>query len=54
MPYIDFIFTRCNGCGHPIKYANDARIYNDRYFCPACYELEKRKPFQQIELFPER
>lgn len=51
MPYMDFIFTRCNGCGHPIKNAHDARIYNDRYFCPACYELERRRPFQQLELF---
>ena len=48
---IDFIFARCNACGHPIRNAHDARIYNDRYFCPTCYELERRRPFQQLELF---
>lgn len=50
----EFIFCRCAGCGHPIHAAADARQYNDKYFCPGCYELEKRKPFQQLNLFPEK
>lgn len=49
----EFIFCRCSGCGHPIHAAADARQYNDKYFCPGCFELEKRKPFQQLNLFPE-
>lgn len=49
--YFDFIFARCAGCGYPIRNAHDARVYNDRYFCPTCYELERRRPFQQLNFF---
>lgn len=48
---MDFVFARCAGCGHDIRQAADARPFDNKYYCPACYELEKRKPFQQLELF---
>lgn len=46
-----WIFARCSGCGHPIENAADARQLDEKYYCPACYELEKRKPLKQMELF---
>lgn len=49
--YFNFIFARCAGCGYPIKSAADARTLDGRYFCPVCYESERKKPFQQMELF---
>ena len=48
---MNFVYAYCKGCGHPLYNAQDARIYNDRYFCPTCYEIERRRPFQQLELF---
>lgn len=50
---MDFIFARCACCGHPIRQAADARLLDNNYYCSACYELEKRKPFKQIELFQD-
>lgn len=49
-----WIFARCSGCGYPIENADDARQFDNKYYCPACYELEKRKPFQQLNIFPEK
>lgn len=51
--YFDFIFARCAGCGYPIRNASDARTYGSGYLCPICYEHERRKPFTQLDLFPE-
>lgn len=51
--YFDFIFARCAGCGYPIRNASDARPHGSGYLCPICYEHERRKPFTQLELFPE-
>ena len=50
---MEFIFARCAGCGHPIHQAADARPLDNRYFCAACYELEKKKPYVQLNLFKE-
>lgn len=50
---MEFIFSRCAGCGHPIHQAADARPLDNRYFCAACYELEKKKPYVQLNLFKE-
>lgn len=50
---MDFIFARCAGCGHPIHQAADARPLDNLYFCAACYELERRRPFVQLNLFSE-
>ena len=50
---MEFIFARCAGCGHPIHQAADARPLDNRYFCAACYELERRRPFVQLDLFQE-
>lgn len=50
---MEFIFARCAVCGHPIRQAADARPFDNNYYCPACYELEKRKPFKQLKLFKE-
>lgn len=50
---MEFIFARCAGCGVAIKHTADARPLDNKYYCPACYELEKRKPFHQLEMFQE-
>ena len=50
---MEFIFARCASCGHKIHKADDARPLDNKYYCPACYELEKRKPYVQLNLFKE-
>lgn len=50
---MEFVFARCAGCGHEIRQAADARPLDNKYYCPACYELEKRKPLKQLEMFQE-
>lgn len=50
---MDFVFARCAGCGHDIHQAADARTLDNKYYCPACYELEKKKPYVQLNLFKE-
>lgn len=50
---LNFIFARCADCGYPIRNAADARQYGTNYFCPACYELERRRPYMQLNLFSE-
>lgn len=50
---MEFIFARCAGCGHPIKDAADARNWGNKYYCPACYMLERRRPYMQLNLFSE-
>lgn len=49
--HFEFYFARCSGCGQNIKHPDDARQLDEKYYCPACYELEKRKPLKQMELF---
>lgn len=49
--HFEFIYAVCSGCGHNIKHPEDARILNNKYYCPGCYELEKKKPYVQMELF---
>lgn len=49
--HFKFYFARCCGCGHYIQSPADARQLDDKYFCPGCYELEKKKPYVQMELF---
>lgn len=50
---MDFVFARCAGCGHDIHQADDARPLDNKYYCPACYELEQKKPYVQLNLFKE-
>ena len=50
---MEFIFARCAGCGHPIKDAADARNWGNKYYCQACYMLERRRPYMQLNLFSE-
>lgn len=50
---MEFVFAWCAGCGHPIRQAADARPLDNNYYCAACYELERRRPFVQLNLFPE-
>lgn len=49
--HFEFIYAVCSGCGHNIKHPDDARQLNNKYYCPGCYELEKNKPYVQMELF---
>lgn len=49
--HFKFYYARCSGCGNIIYSPYDARQLDDKYYCPGCYELEKNKPYVQMELF---